>query len=307
VTAPPPAGATPLGLPALGYGVGLRSAHFAHLEATTPDVDWFEAISENFLDSGGRPRHVLDVVADRYPVVLHGVSLSIGSTDPLDLGYLAKLRRLAGDVRAAWISDHVCWTGAVGVNTHDLLPLPFTEDCLAHVVGRVGAVQDFLGQRIVLENPSTYVTFTGSTMGEAEFLGRMAEDADCGLLLDVNNAYVSAVNHGTDPAGLVLSLPVGRVVQLHLAGHTHLGTHVVDTHDGPVAEPVWDLYRLAVDRFGAVSTLLEWDDRIPPFDVLAAEVAKARGGGPDGRTMPAGSPSGTGVSNPVAHVVAVGA
>ncbi len=305
--------ATRLGLPDLGYGVGLRSAHFDHLEADTPDVDWFEAISENFLDSGGRPRHVLDLVADRYPVVLHGVSLSIGSTDPLDVGYLGKLRRLAEDVGAAWISDHVCWTGAAGVNTHDLLPLPFTEACLAHVVGRIRAVQDFLGQRIVLENPSTYVTFTSSTMGEAEFLGRMADDADCGLLLDVNNAYVSGTNHGVDPAELVRSLPVERVVQLHLAGHTHMGTHAVDTHDGPVAEPVWGLFRLAVARFGRMSTLLEWDSRIPPFEVLAAEAAKARdgstagGGGPLPSPVPGADRSAGVVSNPVSHVVPVDA
>lgn len=299
-----------LGLPDLGFGVGLRTAHFAYLEAESPDVDWFEAISENFLDSRGRPRWVLDWIAERYPVVLHGVSLSIGSTDPLDLDYLAKLKRLAQDVGAAWVSDHVCWTGVAGVNSHDLLPLPFTEACLAHVVGRIRAVQDVLERPLVLENPSTYLTFTSSTMSEAEFLSRMTMEADCGLLLDVNNAYVSGTNHGLDPAELVLSLPRDRVVQIHLAGHTHMGTHVVDTHDGPVAEPVWDLYRLALARYGPVSTLLEWDDRIPPFPTLAAEVGKARQRAVGGASSPVADGDVAppiAVSNPVSHMVGVGA
>lgn len=265
-----------LGQPDLGFGVGLRTAHFRYLDDETPPVDWFEAITENFLDSRGRPRHVLDQVAERYPITLHGVSLSIGSTDPLDLVYLAKLKRLAHEVDAVWVSDHVCWTGVAGANSHDLLPLPFTEGCLSHVVERVRIVQDYLERPLVLENPSTYLTFTCSTMSEWEFLARLAVDADCGLLLDVNNAYVSATNHGFDPAELVRSLPVDRIVEIHLAGHTDTGSHLVDTHDGPVAEPVWDLYRLAVATCGSVSTLLEWDDRIPPFPTLQAEVSKAR-------------------------------
>jgi uncharacterized protein (UPF0276 family) len=290
-------------LPDLGLGVGLRSAHFRHLEQHAPDVDWFEAITENFLDSGGRPRHVLDRVAERYPVTLHGVSLSIGSTDPLDFDYLAKLKRLAGDIGAAWISDHVCWTGAAGVNSHDLLPLPFTEASLAHVVQRIRIVQDYLGRLLVLENPSTYVAFRASTMPEHEFLSRMAVDADCGLLLDVNNAYVSAVNNGDDPGELIRWLPADRVVEIHVAGHTDAGTHLVDTHDGPVCDAVWDLYRLAVARFGPVSTLLEWDARIPTFPTLHAEVQKARRG-PVVGAAPACSPRSTdAVSNPIAHAV----
>lgn len=291
-----------LGQTDLGFGVGLRSAHFGHLEEHTPSVDWFEAITENFLDSGGRPRRVLDHIAERYPVSLHGVSMSIGSTDPLDFDYLAKLKRLARDVRAVWVSDHVCWTGAAGINSHDLLPLPFTEPCLAHVVRRVRAVQDFLERPLVLENPSTYLTFASSSMPEGEFLARLAVDADCGLLLDVNNAYVSGTNHGDDPAALVRSLPTDRVVEIHLAGHTDMGTHLVDTHDGPVCEPVWELYRLARDRFGPVSTLLEWDARIPPFPTLEAEVGKAR----DGSSFPEQPTTrvpGAAVSNPVACVV----
>jgi uncharacterized protein (UPF0276 family) len=262
--------------PHLGFGVGLRTAHFAYLEQHAPAVDWFEAITENFLDSGGRPRYMLDWVAERYPVTLHGVSLSIGSTDPLDVDYLAKVKRLADDVRAVWVSDHVCWTGVAGVNSHDLLPLPFTEACLAHVVERVRIVQDVLERPLVLENPSTYVRFTSSSMTEHEFLSRLAVDADCRLLLDVNNAYVSGTNHGFDPAELVRSLPHERIVQVHLAGHTDAGTHLVDTHDRPVAEPVWDLYRLAVSCCGPMSTLLEWDDAIPPFPAVHAEVLRAR-------------------------------
>jgi uncharacterized protein (UPF0276 family) len=260
----------------LGFGVGLRSAHFAHLERHWPDVDWFEAISENFMDSGGRPRYVLDRIAERYPVVLHGVSMSIGSVDPLDLDYLGRLKRLADAVGARWVSDHVCWTGVQGRNTHDLLPLPFTEESLAHVTRRVRAAQDVLERPLVLENPSTYVTFTGSTMTEWEFLSRLAEDADCLLLLDVNNVYVSATNHDFDPSEYLARIPHQRVAQIHLAGHSDHGTHLVDTHDGPVAEPVWELYAEAMRLTGGVPTLVEWDDRLPPFPDLHAEALKAK-------------------------------
>jgi uncharacterized protein len=265
-----------LGYPNLGFGVGLRSAHYDYLETHEPDVDWFEVIPENFMDSQGRARHVLDRIAARYPVVLHGVSLSIGSTDPLDLEYLARLKRLAAEVDAVWVSDHVCWTGVAGVNTHELVPLPFTEASLAHVVGRIRRVQDFLERPLVLENPSTYVTYTESTLTEWEFLARMAEEADCGLLLDVNNVYVSGFNHDFDSHRYLESIPSERVVQMHLAGHDHVGTHIVDTHDRPVADPVWDLYAAAVALTGGVSTLVEWDDRLPPFPEVHAEVLKAR-------------------------------
>ncbi len=265
-----------LGLPNLGLGVGLRAVHYPHLLREQPDVDWFEIISENYMDSRGRPRHVLERIASRYPVVMHGVSLSIGSTDPLDFEYLARLKALAGDIRPAWISDHVCWTGVAGRNTHDLLPLPLTEASLRHVVSRVRQVQDFLERPLVLENPSTYVGFRGSTMPEWEFIARMAEAADCGLLLDVNNVYVSAINHEFDPEAFIRALPVERIVQFHIAGHTHCGTHLIDTHDHPVVDLVWSLYRLAHALTGGVSTLLEWDAHIPPFPVLHAEVLKAR-------------------------------
>ncbi|WP_045305957.1 MNIO family bufferin maturase [Saccharothrix sp. ST-888] len=260
----------------LGFGVGLRTPHLRHVLTHWPPVDWFEIISENFTDSGGFPRHALDRIAERYPVVMHGVSLSIGSTDPLDFDYLRRLRRLADDIGARWISDHICWTGVAGLNTHDLLPVPFTEEALAHMVHRVRAVQDFLQRPLVLENPSSYVEFTHSEMSEWEFVSRLATESGCGLLLDVNNVYVSSVNHGFDPEQYVRALPHERVVQIHLAGHTHLGTHVIDTHDQPVADPVWRLYRLATSLTGPVATLLEWDDHIPAFPELLAELDKAR-------------------------------
>jgi uncharacterized protein (UPF0276 family) len=265
-----------LGLPDLGFGVGLRSGHYAYLEAHWPRVDWFEVISENFMDSRGRPRHVLDEVVARYPVVAHGVSLSIGSADPLDRDYLRRLKRFVDEIEPAWVSDHVCWTGIGNVNTHDLVPIQFTEASLTHVVERVKIVQDILERPLVLENPSSYVTYVASTMTEWEFLARMAQDADCGLLLDVANVRVSAVNHGFDAEEYLRALPHDRIVQMHLAGHDDMGTHIVDTHDRPVCDEVWDLYGLAVELTGGASTLIEWDDRLPPFPEVHAEVLKAR-------------------------------
>jgi uncharacterized protein len=269
-------GTARLGLPNLGLGVGLRSIHFAHILENWPEVDWFEVISENFMDSLGRPRYVLDQVAERYPVVMHGVSLSIGSTDPLDFDYLARLKRLADAIHPRWISDHVCWTGVLDRNTHDLLPVPFNEETLAHVVERIRMVQEFLERRIVLENPSSYITFADSTMSEWEFISRMSKEADCGLLLDVNNVYVSSFNHDFSADQYVRSVPHERIVQFHLAGHTNLGTHCIDTHDGHVVDAVWRLYRVATELTSGVSTLLEWDARIPPFDEVHAEVLRAR-------------------------------
>ncbi|HXU45225.1 MAG TPA: DUF692 domain-containing protein [Thermoanaerobaculia bacterium] len=265
-----------LGHDHLGLGVGLRSAHFEHILSHKPAVDWFEVISENYVDSLGRPRNVLAQIAERYPVVLHGVSLSIGSTDPLDFEYLSKLKKLGKEVRARWISDHLCWTGVLGRNTHDLLPMPYTEASLRHVVERIRVVQDVLERPLVLENPSSYVTFAQSSMDEWEFVSRMAEEADCGLLLDVNNVYVSSFNHDMDPETFIRSLPHERIVQFHLAGHSDYGTHLIDTHDHPVIDRVWDLYRLAHELTGGVSTLLEWDANIPPFQVVHDEVLKAK-------------------------------
>jgi len=265
-----------LGIADLGLGVGLRSIHFDHILQHQPEVDWFEIISENFMDSQGRPRYILDQIAERYPVVMHGVSLSIGSTDPLDHSYLAKLKTLGEAVNARWISDHVCWTGVAGVNAHDLLPIPFNDETLQHVIERINIVQEVLERPLVLENPSSYVTFAESTMSEWEFLTHMTGETDCGLLLDVNNVYVSGRNHDFDPEEFIRNIPADRVVQFHLAGHTDCQTHLIDTHDGEVINPVWELYRLAHQVTGGASTLLEWDANIPEFPVLHAEVLKAK-------------------------------
>ena len=265
-----------LGQPNLGLGVGLRSVHFPYILKEWPAVDWFEVISENFMDSAGRPRHVLSQIAERYPVVMHGVSLSIGSTDPLNFEYLTRLKRLADEIHPHWISDHLCWTGVAGLNAHDLLPIPLNEATLSHVVDRVQIVQDVLQRPLVLENPSTYLSFAGSTITEWEFLSRLSEATGCGLLLDVNNVYVSSVNHDFDPVEFIENVPHQRVVQFHLAGHTNRRTHLIDTHDDHVIDPVWRLYRLAHQLTGGASTLLEWDAKIPEFPVVHAEVLKAK-------------------------------
>ncbi|MCK6445997.1 MAG: DUF692 domain-containing protein [Planctomycetes bacterium] len=262
-------------LPDLGLGVGLRTVHFAHVLEKRPRVDWFEILSENFMATGGRPMWILDQVAERYPIVMHGVSLGIGGTDPLDRAYLRELKELARRCKAVWLGDHVCWTGVAGRNNHDLLPLPYTEESLAHVVRRIREVQDFLERPLVLENPSTYLGFAESTLSEWEFIARMAEESDCALLLDVNNVYVSSRNHGFDPYEYLAAVPWERVVQIHLAGHTDHGTHCIDTHMGNVIDPVWKLYADAMRRAGPRATLLEWDQEIPEFEVVHAEVLKA--------------------------------
>lgn len=276
-----------LGHPDLGFGLGLRTVHFHHILEHRPPVDWFEIISENFMDSQGRPRYILDQIAERYPIVMHGVSLSIGSTDPLDRKYLGKLKKLATATNAQWISDHLCWTGVASWNSHDLLPLPLNEQTLRHVRERVEVVQDILERPFVLENPSTYAGFTGSTMPEWEFLARLTDETGCGLLLDVNNVYVSCFNHDDDPEIYLDAIPPDRVVQIHLAGHTDCRTHIVDTHDQPVIDRVWELYRRAIAHCGRVSTLLEWDAAIPPFPELHAEALKAKAvlGEPDGARL----------------------
>ncbi len=262
--------------PDLGFGVGLRTKHFDHILSTHPPVDWFEILSENYMDTGGRPLQVLDHVAAHYPVVLHGVSLSVGSTDPLDFEYLRKLKNLANRINARWVSDHLCWTGVAGLNVHDLLPMPYTDEALRHTAGRVRQIQDFMERPIALENPSTYMEFRTSTWTECEFLAELAREANCGILLDVNNVYVSAFNHGFDPVRYVDHIPSDRVIQIHLAGHTHKGTHILDTHSDYVVDPVWDLYRYVFQKMGGISTLLEWDADIPDFEVVHAEALKAR-------------------------------
>ena len=266
----------PAGRPFLGFGLGLRPDHYPEVLESRPPVDWFEIISENYLVDGGKPLYYLDRIRADYPMVMHGVSLSIGGTDPLDLEYLASLKHLAARVEPAWISDHLCWTGTDGRNLHDLLPLPYTEEAVAHVADRIGRVQDFLGRRILLENVSSYLTYTDSHVPEWEFLAAITERADCLILLDVNNIYVSAHNHGFDPLAYLDGVPGKRVRQIHLAGHSHNGPLIIDTHDHPVPDPVWALYGEAIARLGPVSTMIERDDDIPPLDVLLEELAQAR-------------------------------
>ncbi|MEO7324394.1 MAG: DUF692 domain-containing protein [Dokdonella sp.] len=262
--------------PALGFGLGLRVEHYEEILANQPAVDWLEILSENYMIPGGRPMHYLARFRERYPLVMHGVSLSIGSSDPLDPSYLRQLKQLAANVQPAWISDHLCWTGIDGTNLHDLMPLPYTEEALAHVCARVGQVQDTLGRRILLENVSSYVEFHDAQLTEWEFLAEVARRADCLILLDINNIFVSGSNHGFDPREFLAGMPVERVQQFHLAGHSPEGGLIIDTHDAPVVDPVWSLYEDALRRFGDVSTMIERDDHIPPLATLMAELDHAR-------------------------------
>jgi len=260
----------------LGFGLGLRVDHFETVLRQRPAVDWFEVISENFLVAGGKPRHYLHAIREHYPMVMHGVSLSIGSTDPLDRDYLRALKTLANEVQPEWMSDHLCWTAVEGTNTHDLIPLPYTEEAIDHVVDRIAQVQDFLGRQILMENVSSYVTFRDSAMSEWEFLDEVARRADCLLLFDVNNIYVSARNHGFDPHDYINGIDPARVRQFHLAGGTDYGDYVIDTHDQEVSDPVWELYAAALRRFGPVSSMIERDANIPQLPALLAELDIAR-------------------------------
>ncbi|HEY7377149.1 MAG TPA: DUF692 domain-containing protein [Steroidobacteraceae bacterium] len=262
--------------PSLGFGIGLRTQHYEALLDQRANLDWLEVLTDNYLVPGGKPLHFLGRIREQYPIALHGVALSIGSTDALDREYLRQVKALARGCDAAWISDHLCWTGIAGRNTHDLLPLPYTEEALRHVVERVRMAQDILERRIVLENVSSYVSFKSSTLSESGFLRAVAQEADCLILLDVNNVYVSSVNHGLDALAYLDAMPADRVQQVHLAGHDDRGPCLVDTHDRPVPAPVWDLYVAAVRRFGAISTSLERDADIPPLGDLVAELDAAR-------------------------------
>ena len=260
-----------------GFGLGLRPDHYADFIAGPQPVDWLELISENYMVPGGKPLAMLDAIVADYPVALHGVSLSIGSTDPLDRDYLKALKQLASRVEPLWVSDHLCWTGVAGKTSHDLLPLPYSEEALHLVVSHVRQVQDSLGERILLENVSSYLEFADSVMPEWSFLKEVAEQADCLLLLDVNNVFVSSVNHGFDPHDYLRHLPAERIQQIHLAGHSDHGSYLVDTHDHPVCDAVWALYREACIRFGDVATMIERDDNIPPLAALLDELDRARG------------------------------
>ncbi len=270
--------------PGLGFGLGLRKDHYEAVLADRPPLGWFEIISENYLGKtdgaenelvGGKPLDYLERVRAHYPMAMHGVSLSVGGTDPLDFGYLAALKALAARIEPIWISDHLCWTGVSALKLHDLMPLPYTEEAVRLVAARVGAVQEFLGRRILIENVSSYLSYHASEMSEWEFLSAVAEQADCLILLDINNIYVSAQNHEFDPIAYLEGVPVERVQQFHLAGHRDLGDYRIDTHDEPICDPVWDLYREAVRRFGSVTTMIERDDHIPPLPELLAELAQA--------------------------------
>lgn len=263
-------------LPNLGFGLGLRTDHYQAVLDTKPEVDWFEVITENYLVPGGKPLYFLEKIRQDYPLVMHGVSLSIGSSDALNMDYLRQVKQLANNIEAQWISDHLCWTGFNSKNSHDLLPLPYSEEALKHLVQRVQEVQDFLGRQILLENVSSYVTFSDSVLTEWEFINELAHQADCLLLLDVNNVYVSAFNHDFSAIDYINALSTNRIQQIHLAGHTHCGTHIIDTHDEAIIDPVWELYAKCIERFGNVSTMIERDDNIPPLNELLVELKKAR-------------------------------
>ena len=261
---------------ALGFGLGLRAEYYALIENEKPDVDWFEIITEDYLVPGGRPTDHLEKIRQDYPLVMHGVSLGIGNTDPLDFNYLHQVKALSQKIAAHWISDHLCWTGINHQYAHDLLPIPYTQETLLHVIARIHAVQEFLGQTLVIENPSTYLNFSCTEMPEWIFIDELIKATDCKVLLDINNVYVSAYNHHFDPLLYLNAIPIESVQQFHLAGHLNCGDLIIDTHDHPVIPPVWELYAFAIQRFGMKSTMIERDDRLPPFKQLMNELNKAR-------------------------------
>ncbi|MDR3492363.1 MAG: DUF692 domain-containing protein [Gammaproteobacteria bacterium] len=260
----------------LGFGLGLRAEHYNAILEECPPLDWLEIITENYLVPGGKPLYYLDKIRDRYPLVMHGVSLSLGSTDALDWDHLKQVKALASRIEPAWISDHLCWTGVNGINLHDLLPLPYTHEAINHVVAQINQVQEFLGRQILIENVSSYVAYKQSEMTEWEFLSEIAKRADCLILLDVNNIYVSSYNHKLNPYQYLDGIDRNRVQQIHLAGHSNQGDYIIDTHDSPVIQPVWDLYAEAIKRFGAVSTMIERDANIPDLNELINELNHAR-------------------------------
>ena len=264
-------------LPYLGFGLGLRKEHYIDILETKPTVDWFEVLTENYLVPGGKPLYYLDKIHQHYPMVMHGVSLSIGGSDPLNMHYLKQVKALAERVDAHWISDHLCWTGLNGINAHDLLPLPYTEEAISHVAQRIQQVQEVLGRQILMENVSSYISYRQSgDMTEWEFFTEVCERADCLMLLDINNIYVSAINHEFNPEDYLNNIPIERVQQYHLAGHSDYQDYVIDTHDHPIVEAVWQLYKKALTRFGKVSTMIERDDNIPPLAEVMQELIQVR-------------------------------
>lgn len=259
-----------------GAGIGLRTPHFSALEQDKPAIPWLEVPIDNYMIAGGQALQHLERIRRDYPITFHGVGMSLGSVDPLNENYLKRLRRLMRRFEPAWLSDHLCWTSVDGRYLHELLPLPYVDEAVQHVSQRILQVQDFLGRRLLIENVSSYLQFSSSSMPEWEFLTAVAEAADCDILLDINNIHVSASNHRFEARHYLEALPVPRVRELHLAGYEDCGTHLLDTHGAPVHEPVWTLYRQALARFGALPTLIEWDNAIPPLPVLQAEAARAQ-------------------------------
>lgn len=262
--------------PHLGFGLGLRTDHYETILSEKPSIDWFEILTENYLVPGGKPHYFLEKIREHYPMVMHGVSMSIGSVDPLDKNYLEQVKSLANKIKPHWISDHLCWTGIQGKNMHDLLPLPYTDEAINHIVNRIQQVQDFLGQQILIENVSSYLTYQQSEMTEWHFLKEISERADCFILLDVNNIYVSAINHDFNPLDYIHAMPKDRVYQIHLAGHSNMGNYIIDTHDHDIVDPVWKLYTDTLRHCGNVSTMIERDDNIPPLENLLTELNHAR-------------------------------
>lgn len=262
--------------PYLGFGLGLRPEHYEEVLQQKPSIDWFEILTENYLIPGGKPLYYLDKIREHYPMVMHGVSLSIGSTDPLDREYLKQLKALIERVEPVWVSDHLCWTGINGLNMHDLLPMPYTREAIAHIVSRINEIQDYLGRQILIENVSSYLTYTQSELSEWEFVSEIVKQADCYILLDVNNIYVSSINHSFNALDYINYVAPERVAQIHLAGHSNHGNYIIDTHDAPIVQPVWELYAKTIARLGRISTMIERDDNIPPLNDLLMELNEAR-------------------------------
>lgn len=262
--------------PYLGFGLGLRPEYYEEILTNLPLLDWFEITSENYFVDGGKPLYYLDKIRAHYPLVMHGVSLSLGSNEPLNNDYLHQLKTLANRIEPAWISDHLCWTGVDGLNMHDLLPMPYTHEAIEHIVSRINQVQDYLGQRIALENVSSYLNFSTSEMTEWDFLSAVANKADCYILLDVNNVYVSSINHGFKALDYIQSLPSERIIQIHLAGHSDYGDYIIDTHDASITSAVWSLYADTIKQHGLISTMIERDDNMPPFSSLLNEINMAK-------------------------------
>ena len=263
-------------MPFLGFGLGLRPDYYEEILATKPAVDWFEILTENYLIPGGKPLYYLQQIREHFPIVMHGVSLSIGSSDSLDTAYLAQVKDLAARVEPQWISDHLCWTGIEGVNIHDLLPIPYTYQAVHHIVSRIQQVQDFLGRPLLIENVSSYLTYKQSELSEWDFINEIVRQAGCFILLDVNNVYVSSVNHQFNPLEYIYAMPTDRVAQIHLAGHSNYGDYIIDTHDAPIINEVWDLYSATIKYLGPISTMVERDDNMPPLAELLAEMQHAQ-------------------------------